>query len=569
MQEFRRPTLHLGRGTGMAWPARALAAVALMLWLVWGCASTATATASGPIAAAVKGQAVLLPPDGGAEYYDTRPSPDPIRGGAVAKEVAEGLQRFTKEQGIELEGDGKLAALGRWVGEHLDSEGRVPPASAIEFAARHLGIAEPIPIIVVMPGDAKAAIGHLEETLRSAPQSIGYNRFGVSEAPRDQGPVTVVVLSSVGLEIAPVARRVAPGAAIRVKGVLKQGFRGAHLAVMLPDGSTQTLEEGRGRDVDSSLVAQQTGVHRVEVLARGAFGVSVVANFPVYVGVAPPVSIEVSPRMEGEGALTVPEVRRVLLGLLNDSRKAAGVEAVEEDLDLTRIADSHSKDMADQGFIGHQSPTTGDAMARVKKAGFQYPLVAENVGWGTNAQEVHRALLDSPGHRANLLNPKLTHVGVGVVVAERGGRSQIFATQLFVRRARPVDVARAPGQVLEQINQARKAAGRAPLQIDPWLSSLAASSARLPLEHPDWTTSRSLDVGMEPTGKTLAQRPKDAPRIQRLEGYLSIVPTLQDVDFPSALDPAVALVGVGVAQGPRPQSGPHTLVVALIVAWKQ
>jgi uncharacterized protein YkwD len=86
--------------------------------------------------------------------------------------------------------------------------------------------------------------------------------------------------------------------------------------------------------------------------------------------------------------------------------------------------------MVSGGFVAHVSPTTGDAVARVQRAGLAFPLLVENVGQEGGVQQAHRGFMSSPGHRANVVNPRLTHVGIGVVIKRAGG-APFFVTELF------------------------------------------------------------------------------------------------------------------------------------------
>jgi uncharacterized protein YkwD len=87
--------------------------------------------------------------------------------------------------------------------------------------------------------------------------------------------------------------------------------------------------------------------------------------------------------------------------------------------------------MAGNHFVAHVSPTTGDAANRVHRAGLKAALVTENVGEAYGARQAHAGFMASPGHRANVINPQLTHVGIGVVVPREGRGSSLFITQLF------------------------------------------------------------------------------------------------------------------------------------------
>src|SRR2546423_4242662 len=115
--------------------------------------------------------------------------------------------------------------------------------------------------------------------------------------------------------------------------------------------------------------------------------------------------------------------------------------------------------MVQHDFVGHISPRTGNAVDRMRRAGLAAPVVLENVARAFGPAEAEQGLMDSPGHRANILSREATHVGVGMMLGREGsGRHELFVTQLYVRRSSampPLDAARA---VLDVINGRRRAA---------------------------------------------------------------------------------------------------------------
>jgi uncharacterized protein YkwD len=119
-----------------------------------------------------------------------------------------------------------------------------------------------------------------------------------------------------------------------------------------------------------------------------------------------------------------------IFALINNERRAAGLSPLIWDDRLGAIARAHSRDMSSNNFIAHVSPTTGDTMARVSRAGLRFGLVLENVGQEGGVRQAHQGFMNSPGHRANVLNGRATHVGVGVVVNHRRG-APIVVTEMF------------------------------------------------------------------------------------------------------------------------------------------
>ena len=76
------------------------------------------------------------------------------------------------------------------------------------------------------------------------------------------------------------------------------------------------------------------------------------------------------------------------------------------DEQLTAIARAHTHDMVDHDFVGHVSPRTGGPVDRVHRAGLTPTFVSENVGRGYTAEEAEQGFMSSPGHRANIVDPR-------------------------------------------------------------------------------------------------------------------------------------------------------------------
>lgn len=114
--------------------------------------------------------------------------------------------------------------------------------------------------------------------------------------------------------------------------------------------------------------------------------------------------------------------------LTNAERAANGCPALAADDRLAIAARAHSADMAAQDYFDHVSQDGRSFVDRVKAAGHPAPG-AENIAAGQRtAEAVIKGWMDSPGHRANILNCKLKTLGVGMA---RGGSYGIYWTQNF------------------------------------------------------------------------------------------------------------------------------------------
>ncbi|WP_431991907.1 CAP domain-containing protein [Streptomyces albogriseolus] len=115
--------------------------------------------------------------------------------------------------------------------------------------------------------------------------------------------------------------------------------------------------------------------------------------------------------------------------LTNRERTRAGLRPLSRDPLLTTAAQAHSADMVARGFYAHTAPDGGKPWDRAAAAGSRCRTVGENIACGQrSAAEVVRGWMNSPGHRANILKPEFTHIGVGFA---GGGRAGTYWTQLF------------------------------------------------------------------------------------------------------------------------------------------
>ncbi|MFE3830204.1 CAP domain-containing protein [Streptomyces sp. NPDC059092] len=126
-------------------------------------------------------------------------------------------------------------------------------------------------------------------------------------------------------------------------------------------------------------------------------------------------------------AATVAEV----LSRTNAERAAAGLGRLADDPRLTVAAQAFSTDMADRAFYSHTSPEGLRPWDRAAAAGARHRSIGENIACGQRSpREVVQGWMDSPGHRANILKPDFTHLGVGFA---DGGPAGTYWTQLFGR----------------------------------------------------------------------------------------------------------------------------------------
>lgn len=112
---------------------------------------------------------------------------------------------------------------------------------------------------------------------------------------------------------------------------------------------------------------------------------------------------------------------------MNRARNAVGISRLRLDPELSKVARSHSHKMRKRNRLYH-TPTE-----RLKWKVTNWRVLGENVGVGGGVRSLHRAFMDSPGHRANIRYGTFNHVGVGV----KRGNGKMWVTVIFQSQTNP------------------------------------------------------------------------------------------------------------------------------------
>lgn len=124
---------------------------------------------------------------------------------------------------------------------------------------------------------------------------------------------------------------------------------------------------------------------------------------------------------------TVSSFEREVVRLVNEERAKNGLKPLSENWELSRVARYKSQDMVDNRYFSHTSPTYGTPFQMIRAFGLTYRTAGENIAYGQRTpQTVVNAWMNSSGHRANILNPSYTQIGVGYVANGH------YWTQMFI-----------------------------------------------------------------------------------------------------------------------------------------
>ncbi|RYD54425.1 MAG: hypothetical protein EOP56_19235 [Sphingobacteriales bacterium] len=123
-----------------------------------------------------------------------------------------------------------------------------------------------------------------------------------------------------------------------------------------------------------------------------------------------------------------PDLEARMLILVNEERVKHGLKPVLPDPEMRVVARKHSADMFARGYFSHNTPEGKNPFDRMRAGKVRFLTAGENLALARNLMMAHQGLMNSPGHRANILRPAFGRLGIGVL---DGGIYGIMVTQNF------------------------------------------------------------------------------------------------------------------------------------------
>lgn len=145
-----------------------------------------------------------------------------------------------------------------------------------------------------------------------------------------------------------------------------------------------------------------------------------------------PVREETPPEVDQQDYTSVlTEDEHKMFDLVNQERIEAGLSPLNVNPELVVLARMKSQDMIDNEYFAHESPTYGTVYNMLKAAEIAYTRAGENLAGSAVVERAHNNLMNSPGHRSNILNKYYTCIGIGII--EGGPFGKMF-TQMFIKK---------------------------------------------------------------------------------------------------------------------------------------
>ena len=145
----------------------------------------------------------------------------------------------------------------------------------------------------------------------------------------------------------------------------------------------------------------------------------------------PTAAAPVKPTTTAPAANSLGAYENQVVTLVNQERAKAGLAPLKINTKLAGVAERKAEDLRDKNYFAHNSPTYGSPFDMMKQFGITYTSAGENIAKGQKTPaEVMNGWMNSPGHKANIMNANYTEIGVGYVTDSNG---TTYWVQHFIR----------------------------------------------------------------------------------------------------------------------------------------
>ena len=441
-----------------------------------------------------------------------------------------------------------------------------PTNGDLNYQLKKAGVYEQsgtMPVSVFISKDIVSVYKNLltEKNIYNA--SINYIGIGIAMGNSNKyGPntmwITVILCERVvQLNSIPITAQV--GQQITITGKVFPNFIKPSLVVTYPDGTVQSFQNQTGQNIFSFSFTfdQGKGKYTLEVIVEHkTMGPKVAAVHPVYAGVSYPKPI-ITKQPPKETFKTTQAAEVYMIELVNKDRTNAKLPALLPDSFLSKVARLHSQDMAKNNFFAHINLNGEDATARYNRAGGSGG-VSENIAYHPFVAGAEQGLMESPGHRANILDKNATHIGIGIYYYDK----KYYITQLFQKKIPDINVKQATDVLLKWINSKRTKSHLAPLNVDPLLSQSASEHSK--------AMAKEGDVVQNAGGINFYDR-----YVNNGGTYISIMSafylneSIEGIEKQLEEDPALIMektithIGIGIYQATHPKYGENVLWVTI------
>ena len=467
-----------------------------------------------------------------------------------------GVNSLVNEElsGTAANPEGRLCAVADTL---LGWEGSDAPAMVRSVVLATMETAEESSKGTTQGASQRDVASRIAEPIKTFAASAQVPRYGVAVMRVKKGiSKTAVVMQDQSFEIQPVPRKLNPGQSATLSGTV--GGKLSNPKVQFTDavGQLQKGEPQAGNAFKTDLkCGDRLGRILVQLTAEQEGADMLLATFPVGCGVDLPIAAAVGAPGAKQAATTDPAAaEKQLAQVINQDRAGAGLQPLQVDEDLSKVARSLSEDRA-KG----KGATSEDVQRRLRELDISAPMILVSEAQAFGAEDAHTRFSNSPQDRANAMSPEMTQVGIGVApAAPVNNRPMVIVTELFLTQLPPPNAEEVKANLYEAISRRRADARAGALVKDPQLEEIAQAYA----------TQMAKDKGKiakEKVAEIEAPLYKSFATVNELGGVKA--DPLEFAEEPGIVGDA-NLVGVGVGIGSSPQFGKNSAYVVVLIGKK-
>lgn len=320
--------------------------------------------------------------------------------------------------------DPKLCAVARYNSSRLARKGEVPrriETTAIRPLLWAYGVYDFLYLPTAFVYKSEESLKDLIKGFLATIANREFFNCGVGVADfKEKKKIATIVCSKRVIEAMDLPKIMNEGSYLNLEFGIIEGYKEPLIYISPPSGDVKKVVPAvgeKGKFTYSYELSGGEGKYLVQIIVRGKNGVEPVFLIPVYVSVSPAdIEKEITSYIDIEDNtkhVLTDAAREMLLKAINFERKKINLPPLKTNLSLEKIAYSKAKAMAEKQLFGHEVENLEiERLMRSKNIAFY--KVAENIGLNSSPRMAHFLFMSSPAHRANILNPIFTEVGIGI-----------------------------------------------------------------------------------------------------------------------------------------------------------
>lgn len=217
---------------------------------------------------------------------------------------------------------------------------------------------------------------------------------------------------------------------LRFLSIIPGFFKGVvFVSIILLFAGTFPIQPKIKQDILSSRIGSQIlkKTNQVEIPFKKAFG-GITQDTFTFLTIKPKTNETVDLGFKNSEFKPNKSLENKMIELVNNERKKEGLSNLSFDPKLRGVSRAHSADMFLRGYFSHYSPEGETVADRAKENKIDFLVIGENLAYAPDLDLAHKGLMDSPGHRANILSKEFGKIGIGI---QDGGVYGLMITQVF------------------------------------------------------------------------------------------------------------------------------------------